>query len=146
MKILFQKDYEDLLDQIKRAEQSANEAHRKLSKKNSEILGKEIQIESLQKNFDSKCKTLLMTESELVNVKEQRDKVEADLKELKKKYRKQNSQKGGYITRINNLLAELEEEKKKSAGKDTIIENFKPELKKHIPKKSVIEYEKGIRR
>lgn len=146
MKILFQKDYDDLLGQIKRAESSANEAHKKLSKKNSEILGKEIQIENLQKNFDSKCKTLLMTESELVNVREQRDKVEEDLKELKKKYRKQNSQKGGYVTHINNLTNELEQVKVQLSEKDRIIENLRTEIKKIIPKKSVIDYEKGIRR
>ena len=74
MKILFQKDYDDLLDQIKRAEQSANEASKKLSKKNSEILGKDVKIENLEEQLEKKNKTLLLTETELVRVREQRDK------------------------------------------------------------------------
>ena len=146
MKILFQKDYDDLLSQIKRAESSANEAHRKLSKMNSEILGKEIQLENLEANLEKKNKTLLLTETELLKIKEQRDKAELEVIELKKKNRMKNSQKGGYIKQINKLTNELKQTKEKLSEKDVIINNFKTELKKHIPKKSVIEYEKGIRR
>lgn len=146
MKILFQKDYDDLLSQIKRAESSANEAHRKLSKMNSEILGKEIQLENLEANLEKKNKTLLLTETELLKIKEQRDKAELEVIELKKKNRMKNSQKGGYIKQINKLTNELKQTKEKLSEKDAIINNFKTELKKHIPKKSVIEYEKGIRR
>lgn len=146
MKILFQKDYDDLLNQIKRAESSANEAHRKLSKMNSEILGKEIQLENLEANLEKKNKTLLLTETELLKIKEQRDKAELEVIELKKKNRIKNSQKGGYIKQINKLTNELKQTKEKLSEKDVIINNFKTELKKHIPKKSVIEYEKGIRK
>lgn len=146
MKILFQKDYDDLLSQIKRAESSANEAHRKLSKMNSEILGKEIQLENLEANLEKKNKTLLLTETELLKIKEQRDKAELEVVELKKKNRMKNSQKGGYIKQINKLTNELKQTKEKLSEKDVIINNFKTELKKHIPKKSVIEYEKGIRK
>ncbi|MBR4260634.1 MAG: hypothetical protein IKQ33_01605 [Clostridia bacterium] len=146
MKILFQKDYDDLLSQIKRAESSANEAHRKLSKMNSEILGKEIQLENLEANLEKKNKTLLLTETELLKIKEQRDKAELEVIELKKKNRMKNSQKGGYIKQINKLTNELKQTKEKLSEKDVIINNFKTELKKHIPKKSVIEYEKGIRK
>lgn len=146
MKILFQKDYDDLLDQIKRAEQSANEAHKKLSKKNSELLGKDVKIENLEESLDKKNKTLLLTEQELVRVREQRDIAEIEVIELKKKNRIRNSQKGGYIKQINKLINELKQAKDKLSEKDIIINNFKMELKKYIPKKSVIEYEKGIRR
>lgn len=146
MKILFQKDYDDLLDQIKRAEQSANEAHKKLSKKNSELLGKDVKIENLEESLDKKNKTLLLTEQELVRVREQRDIADIEVIELKKKNRMRNSQKGGYIKQINKLTSELKQTKDKLSEKDIVINNFKTELKKYIPKKSIIEYEKGIRR
>lgn len=143
MKILFQKDYDDLIGQIERAEASADEANLKISKIKKE---KDEEIKKLNADLKMKGKTLLLTETELVRVREQRDKAELEIKELKIKNRKCNSQKGGYTKQINKLSMELKYVKNQLLEKEKAIENFKTELKKHIPRKSVIEYERGIRR
>ncbi len=143
MKILFQKDYDDLIRQITSAENSADLANLKISKIKKE---KDEEIYKLNADLKMKSKTLLLTESELVKVREQRDKAELEVKELKNKNRKCNSQKGGFTKQINKLSNELQEVKNQLSEKDKIIENFKDELKKYIPKKSVIDYERGIKR
>lgn len=150
MKVLFQKEYKDLLNQITSAETFANEKQREISEKNRELSSKSSEIVKIKKELIKKEKELTFTKEELLKMTKEKKAIDeissAEIKKLKEKNREVNGRIGGYTARINRLQKELEEEKKKSLEKDNIIENFKNELKKHTQKKSVINYEKRIRR
>lgn len=150
MKVLFQKDYKDLLRQIESAESLANEKQKEVAKKNKELCEKSAEIERLQKTLEKSDKELSFVKEELVKMTEEKNVIDEvaskEIKGLKKKNRAINGSKGGYTAKINKLKKELEEEKAKNKHQNEIIENYKKELQKRIPKKTVMEYAKRIKR
>lgn len=150
MKILLKKDYESLLSQITLAEQLANEKQKEVSKKNKELVEKSSENEQLKRKIEKKEKELSFVKEELVKVTEERNTIdELSTKEitgLKKKNKVINGRKGGYTAQINKLKKELEEEKEKNKHQSEIIESYKKELQKRVPKKTVMEYAKRIKR
>ena len=123
MKILSNKDYEDLLGQIKRAEDSANEAQKKIGKKSAEITGLEIKNNNLLKDLKEKDMELLRYETELIKYREKNNVIELEIKELKKQNQQLNSQIKKHASKISDLKKQKQELKKELKHKTQIIEN-----------------------
>lgn len=150
MKILFRKDYDDLLNQIASAEALANGKQKEISKKNKELIEKTTELEKCKGELEKKNKELLSVKERLTKITREKDTLDEssaiEIKELKQKNRAINGRKGGYTAKINKLEKELEEEKEKNKHQAEIIENYKEELQKRIPKKTVMEYAKRIKK
>lgn len=118
MKILLNKDYKDLLDQIKQGEKGTirenrekNEIKRELNKLKEDYVVmqkiKDKEINRLQKKIES---------DSLIQLEDKKS-----IAELKEYKQKNDGQKGDYIKEINKLRAKLD-------AKDRVIEEYEKAL------------------
>lgn len=118
MKILLNRDYKDLLDQIKQGEKGTirenrekNEIKRELDKLKEDYVVmqkiKDKEINRLQKKIES---------DSLIQLEDKKS-----IAELKEYKQKNDGQKGGYIKEINKLRAKLD-------AKDRVIEEYEKAL------------------
>ncbi len=118
MKILLNRDYKDLLDQIRQGEKGTirenrekNEIKRELDKLKEDYVVmqkiKDKEINRLQKKIES---------DSLIQLEDKKS-----IAELKEYKQKNDDQKGGYIKEINKLRAKLD-------AKDRVIEEYEKAL------------------